>query len=370
MVNQLSPQLGGSEWEAASCNGQMGVLADSSLMDEQQLETAEQAAGAHQLMKEMKRGYARPVQEGEVDGELYSKQQQQQHQQQQMQLMQQAQQAHQVMHAVKKGYQSQLDQQEEQGKGYSGSWAAAAAGINPNRKCLAAIEPAGQGGNGMGVAERAERLIHGDYVAAGRGDREQHGISENDAQLYGELAGWVRAGGGGLRGEAILEKLLGELGGARASAAAERGEIHGLRAALIELQGSTGAEHLEKVLLNQQLVELKGQLEVASKGLEEAVADRDLFLRRLQQLEEEGGEQPGDRRPTKLDVQRAKAHAAQVRWCVALCRIRYFVTMTSEPDAARTFHIAARTFHIADHGIRHSRRAQSIGSKEPHPVPA
>jgi hypothetical protein len=316
MVNQLSPNVGGSEWEAASCNSQMGVLGDSSLLNATQLEAAEQAAEAHQLMKEMKHGYARPAVGPEDDGEINSKQQQ--YQQQQVQLMEQAQQAHQVMHAVRKGYQGQLDQQQlsqDQKRVHSGL-SAAAVGSNHDVKSLAVLEAAGRGKNGLGVAERVERLIHGGYGAAGDerelGHRELQGISEDDAQLYGELSGWVRAGGGGLRGEAIMEKLLGELGAARAAAAAERGEVQGLRAALTELQGSSRAGQLEKVMLTQELKEVKGQLEVASKGLEEAIADRDLFLRRLQQLEEEGGEQQGGRRPTKLDVQRAKAHAAQV----------------------------------------------------------
>lgn len=70
-------------------------------------------------------------------------------------------------------------------------------------------------------------------------------------------------------------------------------------------------------VLQEQVVELQKQLDDSSKKLAEVSADRDLFLRRLQQLElegsnsSEGGGSSGG--GVTLDMQRQKAHAAQVR---------------------------------------------------------
>lgn len=63
--------------------------------------------------------------------------------------------------------------------------------------------------------------------------------------------------------------------------------------------------------LQDQVQELQLQLEATRKNLAEVSTDRDLFLRRLQQLELEGaGETSGT--PGSGGIQRQKAHAAQV----------------------------------------------------------
>jgi hypothetical protein len=75
------------------------------------------------------------------------------------------------------------------------------------------------------------------------------------------------------------------------------------------------------LLLQEQVVELQKELDASSKKLSEVSADRDLFLRRLQQLElegsnaSEGGSSGGG---SALDMQRQKAHAAQVSVFLAL----------------------------------------------------
>lgn len=65
-------------------------------------------------------------------------------------------------------------------------------------------------------------------------------------------------------------------------------------------------------------MELQRELDASSKKLAEVSADRDLFLRRLQQLELEGrdGSEGGSSGSgsSALDMQRQKAHAAQVQW--------------------------------------------------------
>lgn len=71
----------------------------------------------------------------------------------------------------------------------------------------------------------------------------------------------------------------------------------------------------------EQVVELQKQLDTANKQLSEVTTDRDLFLRRLQQLELEGreGSEGGNSSGggSSLDMQRQKAHAAQVSaWVV------------------------------------------------------
>lgn len=71
------------------------------------------------------------------------------------------------------------------------------------------------------------------------------------------------------------------------------------------------------LLPQEQVVELQKQLDTANKQLSEISTDRDLFLRRLQQLELEGreGSEGGNSSGggSSLDMQRQKAHAAQVR---------------------------------------------------------
>lgn len=60
-------------------------------------------------------------------------------------------------------------------------------------------------------------------------------------------------------------------------------------------------------------MELQAQLDAASKNLAEVSADRDMFLRRLQQLELESGSEGGSSGGSSaLELQRQKAHAAQV----------------------------------------------------------
>lgn len=69
-------------------------------------------------------------------------------------------------------------------------------------------------------------------------------------------------------------------------------------------------------ILQEQVQELQGQLDASRKTLAEVSADRDMFLRRLQQLElegreiSEGGASSGG--GSALDMQRQRAHAAQV----------------------------------------------------------
>jgi hypothetical protein len=69
-------------------------------------------------------------------------------------------------------------------------------------------------------------------------------------------------------------------------------------------------------MLQEQVQELQGQLETSRKTLTEVSADRDMFLRRLQQLELEGREisegGAGSSGGSALDMQRQRAHAAQV----------------------------------------------------------
>lgn len=67
-------------------------------------------------------------------------------------------------------------------------------------------------------------------------------------------------------------------------------------------------------------MELQRELDASSRKLAEVSADRDLFLRRLQQLELEGRDGPeggagsSGSGSSALDMQRQKAHAAQVQW--------------------------------------------------------
>jgi hypothetical protein len=67
-------------------------------------------------------------------------------------------------------------------------------------------------------------------------------------------------------------------------------------------------------LLQSQLHEAQAQLEAAQASLKDASSDRDMFLRRLQQLEQEQEQDdPAVPRPlSRLEAQRQKAHAAQV----------------------------------------------------------
>eukprot|EP00775_Hariotina_reticulata_P006386 gene6386-6618_t len=135
----------------------------------------------------------------------------------------------------------------------------------------------------------------------------------DEAELHGELLTAVRRGAGGLRAEAILEKLLQQVGATRAGLVAEAGEVRVLRKRLAELQ----QEHMGcdggRRLLQEQVAELQHQLVVSKRSLSEVSADRDMFLRRLQQLESESeaGSGPG-RPPSRLELQRQKAHAQQL----------------------------------------------------------
>jgi hypothetical protein len=67
--------------------------------------------------------------------------------------------------------------------------------------------------------------------------------------------------------------------------------------------------------MQEQVAELQKQLDLARSNLQEVCSDRDMFLRRLQQLElegrdgSEGGSSGGS---SMLELQRQKAHAAQV----------------------------------------------------------
>lgn len=68
-------------------------------------------------------------------------------------------------------------------------------------------------------------------------------------------------------------------------------------------------------------MELQKQLDASRKSLAEVSTDRDMFLRRLQQLELEDGRDISEGGcassggGSALDMQRQKAHAAQVRGC-------------------------------------------------------
>jgi hypothetical protein len=74
--------------------------------------------------------------------------------------------------------------------------------------------------------------------------------------------------------------------------------------------------------VQEQVAELQKQLDVARSNLQEVSSDRDMFLRRLQQLElegrdgSEGGSSGGS---SMLELQRQKAHAAQVGWHGQVC---------------------------------------------------
>jgi len=72
--------------------------------------------------------------------------------------------------------------------------------------------------------------------------------------------------------------------------------------------------HVNDVGLQEQVAELQHQLDLSKRSLSEASADRDMFLRRLQQLESESeAASPGlTRPPSRLELQRQKAHAQQV----------------------------------------------------------
>jgi hypothetical protein len=185
------------------------------------------------------------------------------------------------------------------------------------------------GGGGLGESGESRPLAGADVHAAGGTDEQQQrheddaaaaAVVEDEVLLYGELMTAVRRGGGGLRAEAILEQLLQELGAARAGLSAERGEARVLRSRLQEVEGQhVGCEPSRK-LLQEQVQEAAQQLEVVRKSLAEVSADRDLFLKRLQQLELEG--QPGTTSSSgggAFELQRQKAHAAQVR-CLLLRR--------------------------------------------------
>lgn len=65
--------------------------------------------------------------------------------------------------------------------------------------------------------------------------------------------------------------------------------------------------------LQERLQEVQHLLEVAQASLKEAASDRDMFLRRLQQLEGQADEDAAVPRPaSRLELQRQKAHATQV----------------------------------------------------------
>jgi chromosome segregation ATPase len=68
--------------------------------------------------------------------------------------------------------------------------------------------------------------------------------------------------------------------------------------------------------LQSQLQEAQAQLESCQASLKDATSDRDMFLRRLQQLEQQQEQQQDDpavpRPLSRLEAQRQKAHAAQV----------------------------------------------------------
>jgi hypothetical protein len=82
-----------------------------------------------------------------------------------------------------------------------------------------------------------------------------------------------------------------------------------------------GCVALPLLLSQEQVVELQRELDASSKKLAEVSSDRDLFLRRLQQLELEGrdgaeggaGSSGSGSGSSALDMQRQKAHAAQVQ---------------------------------------------------------
>lgn len=148
-------------------------------------------------------------------------------------------------------------------------------------------------------------------VSPGRGSGIAVQVSD-EAGMYGELMAAIRRGGAGLHAESILERLLNELGAARASLSSERGELRALKATLSDLQtedlGCEGARRLAQ----EHVDELRHQLDSTQRSLADVTADRDLFLKRLQQLESEPGFKgvgPGGR----AELQRQTAHAEQVR---------------------------------------------------------
>jgi hypothetical protein len=71
--------------------------------------------------------------------------------------------------------------------------------------------------------------------------------------------------------------------------------------------------HLSCLFLQGQLHEAQVQLEAHQASLKDATSDRDMFLRRLQQLEQQQDDPAGTRPLSRLEAQRQKANAAQVR---------------------------------------------------------
>jgi hypothetical protein len=90
--------------------------------------------------------------------------------------------------------------------------------------------------------------------------------------------------------------------------------------------------HLPCLFLQGQLHEAQVQLEAHQASLKDATSDRDMFLRRLQQLEQQQDDPAVPRPLSRLETQRQKANAAQVQPEVAHEHLQWILGRGMDAD--------------------------------------